>query len=132
MGCRPVFALALEAFPNNILEIDETENLSAWTLLLDEEDRKSAATQFDHFLYLIDILQGELPAQCAPLKAPHSFCYQTNKSGRPLEIDETENLSAWTLLLDEEDRKKRRHSVRPFFVSESTYFRENCPLSVLH
>lgn len=77
------FALALEAFPNNILEIDETENLSAWTLLLDEEDRKSAATQFDHFLYLIDILQGELPAQCAPLKAPHSFCYQTNKSGRP-------------------------------------------------
>ena len=75
------FALALEAFPNNILEIDETENLSAWTLLLDEEDRKSAATQFDHFLYLIDILQGELPAQCAPLKAPHSLtCKLQNES----------------------------------------------------
>lgn len=77
------FALALEASPNNILEIDENENLSAWTLLLDEREQETASNLLDQLLRLIDILQGELPPQCDPLKAPHSFCFQSAQPGRP-------------------------------------------------
>ena len=77
------FALALEASPNNILEIDEKENLSAWTLLLNEGEQETAGILLEQLLSLIDILQGELPPQCAPLKAPHSFCYQSAQPGRP-------------------------------------------------
>lgn len=87
------FALALEASPNNILEIDEKENLSAWTLLLDEGEQETADVLLEQLLSLIDIFQGELPSQCAPLKAPHSFCYQPAQPGRPSVNLQTEEQS---------------------------------------
>jgi len=77
------FALALASFYNNILEIDENENLNAWTLLLDESEQETAAKALDQLLRLIWILRGELPPQCAPLKEPHSFCYQPAQADRP-------------------------------------------------
>ncbi len=77
------FALALASFHNNILEIDENENLNAWTLLLDESEQESAGKALDQLLRLIEILRGELPPQCAPLKEPHRFCYQPAQIDRP-------------------------------------------------
>lgn len=77
------FALALEASPNNILEIDEKENLIAWTLLLNEGEQETAGILLEQLLSLINILQGEFLPQCAPLKAPHSFCYQPAQPGKP-------------------------------------------------
>ena len=92
------FALALGAFPNNIWEIDEKENLSAWTLLLDEQEQENASIHLEQLLYLISILQGELPPHCAPLKAPHSFCYRPAQPGKPsinLQIEEQGALVAY-------------------------------------
>ena len=77
------FALAIAEFHNNVLEIDEKENLIAWTLLLDEAERLTAAEALDQLLRLIYIFAGELPRQCAPLEGKHSFCYQPAQESRP-------------------------------------------------
>lgn len=93
------FALALAAFPNNILEVDENENLSAWTLLLDQLEREKADEALDQLLRLISILQGNLPPQCISLRTPHNFCYQSAQPGRPstnLRSEEQSALVAFT------------------------------------
>ncbi len=77
------FALALADFRNNVLEIDERENLSAWTLLSDNADIDAATDALDLLLSLIAVFDTELPPQCVPLKAPHSFCYQPAQNGKP-------------------------------------------------
>lgn len=100
------FALALEASPNNILEIDEKENLSAWTLLLNEGEQETAGILLEQLLSLIDILQGELPPQCAPLKAPHSFCYQSAQPGRPASICRQRSRGLWWPM----HRQRLKHS----------------------
>lgn len=77
------FALALAEFHNNILEIDEKENLIAWTLLLDESEQETAVDALNLLWKLIDAITGELPPQCAPLKGNHNFCYQPAQDGKP-------------------------------------------------
>ncbi len=52
-------------------------------MLLDESEQETAAKALEQLLHLIRILRGELPPQCAPLKEPHSFCYQPAQDGRP-------------------------------------------------
>lgn len=77
------FALALAEFHNNILEIDDKENLIAWTLLLDEFEHETAVEALNLLWKLINAITGELPPQCAPLKGNHSFCYRPAQNGKP-------------------------------------------------
>lgn len=77
------FALALAEFNNNILEIDEKENLAAWTLLLDESELDIASEALEQLWKLIHVITGELPPQCALLRGNHSFCYQPARNGKP-------------------------------------------------
>lgn len=77
------FALALAEFHNNVLEIDEKENLIAWTLLLDESEQETAFEGLNLLLKLINAITGKLPPQCASLKGDHSFCYQPAQHGKP-------------------------------------------------
>lgn len=88
------FALALAGFHNNVLEIDEKENLAAWTLLLDETEQNAAAEALDQLLRLIGVFARKLPPQCATLEGNHSFCYQPAHDGKPSVNFQTEERTA--------------------------------------
>ena len=88
------FALALAEFHNNILEIDDKENLIAWTLLLDKSEQETAVEALNLLWKLINAITGELPPQCAPLKGTHNFCYQPAQNGKPSINFQTEGQNA--------------------------------------
>lgn len=77
------FSLALAGFHRDILEIDENENLVAWTLLLDESELKMADTALYRLWNLIHVFSEDLPPQCTILKGNHKFCYQPAINNKP-------------------------------------------------
>ena len=101
------FALALAGFHNNVLEIDEKENLIAWTLLLDEAEQGTAAEALDQLLRLIYIFAKKLPPQCAPLEGNHSFCYQPSQDGKPSINFQAEKKTALVAYAQSEMRAQR-------------------------
>lgn len=101
------FALALAEFHNNVLEIDEKENLTAWTLLLDEAEQSTAAEALDQLLRLVHVFAGKLPPQCAPLEGNHSFCYQRAQDGKPSVNFQTEKRTALVAYAQSEIKAQR-------------------------
>lgn len=72
------FSITLADFHKGTLEIDRDENLSVWTLLIDETDVNEAMATLMDFWHLIHILINKeaLPANCVQLREPHKFCYR--------------------------------------------------------
>lgn len=72
------FALTLPTVEDSLMTIDERENLSDWSLLLDASEYDDAIDSLRQFGLLTQTLQkgSVIPARLRALKEHHCFCYE--------------------------------------------------------